>query len=87
MKEQRIERQQYAIQSPLLLPEGYDESEDRIKLNNHQEEDRIRQKNEAGKEKVGLTEVPLFQDLESNQISQSKHVFPLMVWFSLRLLF
>jgi hypothetical protein len=69
MKEQWIERQQYAIQPPLLFPESYDKSENRIKLNNHQEEDRIRQEYEARKEKVGLAEVPLFQDLESNQIS------------------
>ena len=64
VKNERIQRKDNAVDSSFCFFQGDQKAQESVELSDDQEKDGICDQNQAGQHEVGLTEVPLFQNLK-----------------------
>ena len=68
VKQERVETENYTVESHLLFMESDSHSQQSVEENDDNEENRVGDKDQAGQKEVGLTEMPLLEDVSRQQI-------------------
>ena len=76
VEKEGVQRDEDAVDSLMLLPEGDDNSQHIVEEDNHQEEYGVVDQNKTWHEEVGLDQVPLLEDLGSQQVAEGD--FPVL---------
>ena len=76
VEKEGVQRDEDAVDSLMLLPEGDENSKQIVEEDHHQEEYGVVDQNKTWHEEVGLDQVPLLEDLGSQQVAEGD--FPVL---------